>query len=106
MEGKNALLDKIINPGFLELINQPLEDFSFSTSLSLDLKIRRGGRDFIVSISTWKDSLGRVTVSQCQPGKQMDRIVLSDYCHDPNDFVQMIRRLDEMIPRMPVNDQA
>ena len=91
------LLDFTINPSFLELIKQPLENTKNSLYFSFDME--RHGK--LINCTIYNGKNGQVNISTKEKSCFGNTVIMKDYCKTPEDFKKMMERADELLTRFP-----
>lgn len=100
-QNHTKLLDFTINPDFSSgLLGLPLNKIAISSYFSFDME--RDGRILHCTIYSGKE--GQVNISETSYGG-IDRTILMDYCQTPDDFKNMLDKLDDLLTRMPKRDE-
>lgn len=92
---QTELLDYTVNPSFLELMKIPISSFKMMAYFSFDME--RGGR--ILNCTIYSGKGGQVNISE---GGVAGNTILRDFCQTPNDFDKMLKKLDDLLTRIPV----
>jgi hypothetical protein len=91
------LLDFVINPTFLERMQQPVSSFEIRSWFNFTMK--RKGR--LLHFTMYTGDSGQVNVSDSDQHGCVVNTILRDFCQTPEDFYKMLDKLDDLLTRIP-----
>ena len=95
---QTELIDYIINPTFLEQMKQSVNSIAVQSWFSFNME--RNGMKYHVTMYTGNE--GQVNISSVGKFDTIGNTIIRDFCQNINDFLSMLKKLDDLQKRMPM----